>query len=531
MKNLSALLKVNFKTSIRMGGMMDTPLKKIGYGLLFLILAVMLAGSYAFGMYAMARDLPAELQIFTLFLGVSASYIAVIFIGSFSMFGNIFAAKDTKFLLTLPISHRTLYTSKFLVTYATNSLIAVAIMLINGVVYSMFAPTSALFFPFLVIIALTIAFIPLTAASLIAFAIVKISQKLPFKNFFAILFSLLGLTGYLVLQMTIQNEVMNGITMNADITAGLIDGAMTYFPPFAFILNALSDSSIIDMLLHLAVTAVFFYLSSLFCSWGYAKSVSFSQSAKKKKSGKVASYKSTATKSVLNHFIINEIRSLLRTPIYAINSLSGLFVGPIVIIMPTMTAGESVDFSLILNSIPSYILILVLAAIMTFISALSPAMATIISREGKAFKQLKILPIRPSTIVFGKFIACYLISFLNIIVIAVAAYFAIGIDVIALILASLLANLVTIPLCALDAIVDILRPKLDWINEARAIKQNANVFISMLLNVVLLGIIIAGVIFVSSNIYIIFALGAILTVLSLVLLNVVATKRFSKIRY
>ncbi len=533
MKNLFLLLNVNLKTSIRMNNVATTPIKKIGYGFLVILLVLTIGGSYAFGMYYLAESLPLEYQVFTLLLGIFSSYVAVIFMGSFAMFGNIFAAKDTKYLLTLPISYKTLYISKFLTTYATNSLIAVAIMMINGVIYSLFVQTNALFFLFLIIIALTIAFIPLTLASLIAFAIVKISRVLPYKNFFAVLFSLIGVAALLALQLFVQQELMSGITVTADIASSIIDSAMKYFPPFAFALNALTEGSIVGMLLHLAVTAIFFGLTTLFCSWGYAKSVSFSQSSSKKKKGRATVYKSTNSKSVISHFIINEIRGLIRLPVYAINSLSGLFVGPLIIIMPTVTAGEAVDFSVIIGSIPLthiHYLVLAVAAMMVFVASINPAIATIISREGKAFKQLKILPIRPNTIVLGKFIACYSISFITIILMAVTAHIMFEIEITYLLLASLLANFVSIFLSAIDAIVDILRPKLDWVNEARAIKQNANVFISMLINwVVLVGIGFA-VVFFSINLYVVLITSALLATASLIALNNIAISRFEKIK-
>ncbi len=530
MKNLGALLKVNLKTSIRMGGAKNSLIKKIGYGALVVALVVIIGGSYAMGMYLLSSSLPTEFQIFTLLLGILASYLAVIFIGSFSMFGNIFAAKDTKYLLTLPISHRTLYASKFLTTYATNSLLAIAIMLINGVIYSLFVKTTIFFFPFLIIIALTIALIPLTFASLIAFAIVKLSRMLPYKNFFAVLFSLIGLMLYLTLQMTIQQAMMSGAGITADFAGSLVDSAMNYFPPFAFILNALTDGSAVDLLIYLAITAVFFYLTTLFCSWGYAKSVSFSSMAKRKKRTKEIVYKSTASKSVLSHFIINEFRSLLRIPVYAINALSSLFVGPIILVVPTFSAGESFDIAIMLETVPFYYVVLVLAALMIFVASINPAAATIISREGKAFKQLKILPIRPSTIVFGKFIACYIISFLTIIVMAVTAHIMFGVGIFELILAAVLANLLSITLCAIDAMVDVIKPKLSWENESKAIKQNANVVISMLINWVILGAIGFAVIVFTVNIYIIFGVSAILAIASLALLNNIAISRFPKIK-
>ena len=60
----------------------------------------------------------------------------------------------------------------------------------------------------------------------------------------------------------------------------------------------------------------------------------------------------------------------------------------------------------------------------------------------------------------------------------------------------MLGLLGSLPLTALNLLIDVLRPKLIWTNPQEAIKQNLNGLLGMLISIILLLVIGAGVIFI-----------------------------------
>ena len=192
-----------------------------------------------------------------------------------------------------------------------------------------------------------------------------------------------------------------------------------------------------------------------------------------------------AASPMLTLFII-EWRLLIRTPIYAMNSLVMIFVAPMLLLLPMLGGNFANDpelkilFDAIRNAKSAGLVMLVLAAFITLLTLINPAISSTFSREGKCFWMLKNIPVPPATQIYGKFWAGYSISFMGALlaVVTSAISFQIPLDMCFLVL--LLCCLALVPMNVAGILIDLLRPKLVWNNAQEAIKQNANVVIAMM---------------------------------------------------
>ncbi len=119
---------------------------------------------------------------------------------------------------------------------------------------------------------------------------------------------------------------------------------------------------------------------------------------------------------------------------------------------------------------------------MAYMSGMNPALSTAVTREGKGHDFLTALPVSGHTYIRAKFIVGFGLSTVGIIAAAVALmiYFK-GFEL-PIILACILCLLFSFANDALALSRDIKKPRLDWVTEQEAVKQNFGVLISMLIS-------------------------------------------------
>jgi ABC-2 type transport system permease protein len=143
-----------------------------------------------------------------------------------------------------------------------------------------------------------------------------------------------------------------------------------------------------------------------------------------------------------------------------------------------MNLNELLDFNFADPLVINWLFV-VSCAVGFFFSAMNTVTATAISREGPNFFVMKYIPVPFRTQLLAKVASGSIITIPAMLLFFVAAQFVLKVSAPVFIGMLLLSLPGGVLLGYAGLLVDLARPKLDWENEAYAVKQNVNVLILM----------------------------------------------------
>lgn len=439
----------------------------------------------------------------------SAACAFVVFLfGIFIILTVLFFAKDSEFLLSLPVRQRSIFASKFAMVMLREYPLMLFLMLPPVIIYGVYMGLSVLYYLKALIIILLLPLIPLAASALLSMLLMRIAARMRHRELFAtvggILFFALIMVGQLLLNNALSSSDPSKIMQQFAQKGGAVDMLGRYYPPALWATKSLMSSDIqswLNLLLFVVVSVAAFVVVLMLASFIYQKgSQAQFETAKTTKSNVKMSYRSGAPVFAI---FKNEWITILKTPIYAMNILFGIILAPIILIMPLAAGAQSrgsshgfAELAALGTKAGDTIMMLVLAGIIMLFSPMNPAPSTALSREGKCLWLMKTMPLTPRTQILGKFYCGYSISALIAVCIAIVFAFAYHASPVAVFCALILSLIFLVITTALSLIIDVLRPKLSWANEQEAIKQNMNVLAAMLLSFLLAGILaVPGIFF------------------------------------
>lgn len=421
----------------------------------------------------------------------------ILFFGLFIVLGTLFFAKDGAFLATLPVPQRTVFLSKLAVVYISELGVALAMLAPVVVVYGVMAGMGAAYYLKAIVIWLFVPAIPLLIASLISSLLMGVIGRMRHRNLFAILGSFLGLVLMVAIQVGanmfargLDDANLMRIIMQPN---GLVDLMGSSFPPSAWAVKALITEGlggITHLLGFIGLSAALFAVVILIANRIYYRgALSQLETLKRMKTVERSAYVK-GIKSPVHALFVREWKSVLRSPSYAINSLTGIVIGFVVMILPTLGMGSS-DGELkamadMLRQGDSAIVTLGLAGVIALFGSINPAAATALSREGNMMSLTSTFPVPFSRQVRAKFWFGYSIAALTVLSTGAGALLAYGLNITNVLLAAGIALIFLVAATALSLEIDLLHPRFNWKNENEAIKQNMNSLYAMLLSFVLI---------------------------------------------
>lgn len=177
--------------------------------------------------------------------------------------------------------------------------------------------------------------------------------------------------------------------------------------------------------------------------------------------------------------------------------------------LPIMLIGMSVGMSseqdsevswnyllrLMQDSVSPMDVMLILTALLMFISWVNPIIATAISREGGRMPIAKYIPVSPRTQLWAKLSVSLTINGAAILLMGIAVAALLGTHYLGAVLgAVVLANLFSLATGCIALTIDASRPILHWQTEQQVMKQNMNQMICMLVVLLVALIPVAGVV-------------------------------------
>jgi len=133
----------------------------------------------------------------------------------------------------------------------------------------------------------------------------------------------------------------------------------------------------------------------------------------------------------------------------------------------------------VISGMDDALLIAIIVAVCAFVASTTAITSTAISREGKSLYFMKYIPMDMARQLRAKIISGLIFPAAGFILL-IAAAIVLGVGVLPALVGLALGLLASAVIAVIGLLIDVARPKRDWVNEQQAIKQNLNVVLHML---------------------------------------------------
>lgn len=485
-----------------------------------------------FGMYDLLSPMGMEDAILSLALG--ATSVVIFFFGVFYVVSVMYHADDVSILLGLPLRPYQILGAKFITLVIYEYIFESIILLPMLVAFAIKSGFDALFIIYSVLLFALLPIIALVMASVIVMLVMRFTRFGKNKQVFNFVGGIIAIALAVGFNVAIQTSVNN---VSAEQIIAMTTGGSSLtelfsriFPGIGFASAALSESASLAGLWNLllfvlctaAATALFLGLGQLLYFKGLAGVTE--SSAKRKSLSSEAFAKSTARTPVSKAYVIKELRLLVRSPIAFLNCVLINFVWPVIILVMLLGGGQMTMLKPVIASMNGGLLLAILVGMGAFVSSGNAITSTAISREGKTLYVTKYIPVSMGKQLAAKAMSGILLSGIAILLMCVMAV-VLGAELWVAVVAFVLGLVVSVAGAYAGLLIDAAHPKLSWMNEQQAIKQNMNVMLHMLIGVLFAAVIVVPVIIVGfTELIAIIYVAALAFVLAAVLRRSVLTR-------
>ena len=259
MNSLFKLLKINYINNFGLNAVINKKIakedksksiKSFGMMLVIAISVIIMATVYA----EIIGEALAQINLVHL-LPMIASLITVIITFMLSIFkadGTIFGSKDLDFLLSLPLSSRTILASKLIELLSLNIGISALVMIPSTIVYYIKSIASIRCFLYMIVGIVILPLIPIILASIVAFILNIMSSKFRFSK---IIYSV-GMIGVIIvifIGSLKAQDFMSYLMMNASSIENIFEKS---YIPSAWFASSLINGDVGDLLKFIAISIV-----------------------------------------------------------------------------------------------------------------------------------------------------------------------------------------------------------------------------------------------------------------------------------
>ena len=419
--------------------------------------------------FLMSANIPDVLLSMAVVLSTAGTLVMAFFF----IMSALYLGRDTVFLASMPIKPRTLLGAKLTQVWISETLIDAVIILPACILYGTRVGVTADFYLRMVVVWLLIAVLPICIAAFLSAVLIRLSALWKHREIIMTVGGIALFIAYMFLMMNvgsitgdsaeggemIQKFFMDNSTRISSLTA--------LFPPAQWAVKGLMGDWG-----QLALFAVVSLAAAALLVWIMRKGI---------QKGSIREG---------NAFMANvkrEILSIIRVPSYAVNILPITFMPLVMVIMMGVmigrSGGDGETTAQLFEQIGNRAIVMcILAAVVSYMAGMNPALSTAVTREGKGHDFIKALPVSGRTLVHAKLA----VGFGLVLIGVAAACIAILVLVPGFGLETLLAMLLCLVFCFASACLalsrDVKKPRLDWVTEQEAVKQNFGVMISMLIS-------------------------------------------------
>ena len=478
----------NLKTQFR-----EKKSKVIG-GFIGIIVAVAYLGGFLIFLENAILDFLMQIGMPDLLLSMAIvmSMLGTLVISFFFIMSSLYFGRDAAHIASLPVRSRTVLSAKLTQVWISEVGYSLLFILSAAILYGVKVGADALFFVRALIVGLGAPILPIVIVTFISTLLIRLSALWKHRDIIATVSGIVFIGAYMFLafnmgSMSGSEESANLIAQFMQSNTARVEALTRMFPPAAWAAKGVMGDWRM-LLLFLAVCA----LAAAFAVWAvgfWYQKLSMLQGETPTKTRKKGDVKrvSFSGGSAFKALCQREIRQILRVPSYATNSLPTAFMPVFMVVMMFFAvgragAGEGETVEMMLGSINTDLVLPILTGAMAYLAGLNPALATAVSREGKGHDMMNSLPVSPRVIIWSKLAVGFVLSLAGVLLSSAIMAALLPRFALHTVLAFVLCTLFSFLSACLSLARDVKHPKLDWVTEQEAIKQNFGSAISMFIS-------------------------------------------------
>lgn len=469
-------------------------------------------------------------------VGFLMTAVIIFLFSIFAIPSVYYFSKDIDHLLVLPIKPEVILTSKLAVCIVYEYLFAAAVLVPMYISFILQIGFSFLSFLCFLIIFFTLPIYPLVLSSVLTMVIMRFVPFFNNRDRFNLIGGIIVVAAALGLSFwmqTMETEDMSAVLMALmDGNNSLMQFGTMLFPFVPSAALSCFHGDLLQLLLYLGITAISLVVFLICGKLLYFKgAIGGSETSHSRHTFDQKQLSESRHHSVFRTYLIKEFKILFRTPVFFTNCVLTALLMPIILTVAVYTSLQGMDLRAfitpqLLESIPNlWCYVLVISFLVgSFMGGINMISSTAISREGTNAYFMKFIPVPVETQAFAKAACGIIISavsgWLLLIPLHLVLSYPIYLDLIFVV-----GSLVSVIMTNLFGIlIDLLRPKLVWEQEAAAVKQNLNGAISILLSF-LLAAVCFGLLYIGWDQVLLIAIGLLVIQIVLSFLLYVGVKR------
>ena len=468
--------------------------RTIGMAVLILFLVVYL-GSMLYIVETKMLDIMMRMNApdMLITMAVMLATVGTLLMSFFFVLSSLYLGRDAAYLAALPLKPRTIMSAKLVQVWVSETCIDALLLLPACILYGTRVGVDAGFWLRMLIVWLLIALLPICIICFLSSLLIRLSGLWKRREVVMTVGGIVLMVGYMFLMMNLGNvtgnsaegtEILQKFVMD---NTSRINGMTKLFPPAGWAALGLLGKDYGQFALWIAVSLAAPALTVWLLGYSYRKLSMLQTESTDRGSKKKAGKESYTNGSQFKACITRELKSILRVPSYATNILPTAFMPLLMVVMLFMvtknvSGDQNETLQMVFDRLNPAIVMGILTAAMAYMSGLNPALSTAVTREGKSHGFLTALPIPAKTVINAKFAVGFGFSLVGVFAAGVALAVIFPRLVVQVILAFVLCALFCYFNSVLALCRDIRKPRLDWVTEQEAVKQNFGVLISMLVS-------------------------------------------------
>ena len=407
----------------------------------------------------------ALMSLLALFLGVFGSV--------FNTYSSLYTAKDNELLLAMPIPPSKLLASRLIGVYALGLMYEAAVLLPAIIIYWILVPVSPARILCPLGLLLVLSFIILSLCCLLGWVVALIAARLKNKSFITVFVSLAFLALYYVFYFRASAYLQQIAQHTEEITRVM---KSWLYPAYQMGLAGAGN------VLSLAIIALI--AAALFAAVYLVLSRSFLRIATQHRGEKKAVYREKAAKAagVQSALLRREFKHFTSSANYMLNCALGtvLMLGVAVLVLikaPQLREGLGSFY----QELPMLerLMPVLMAGVAFFIAGMNDITAPSVSLEGRSLWLVQSLPVRSRDVLRAKQQLHLIVTLPVALLMIVSLCVVVQLPVVQAALVCAICVLFVLLSSAGGLAINLLRPNLNWTNEAVPVKQSMGVVIAL----------------------------------------------------
>lgn len=457
------------------------------FAVLLAVLFASISGVYAYIYATILQPLHALDAIPAMWMAMTS--ILILCTTVYKVKGTLFHFSDYDMIMSMPIPTTSIVASRIFVLYVYDLVFTVIILCPANLVYGVCSKAGIPFYVLSTLLTLCIPVIPMILGSFLGFVITILSSRFRYRNIVTIVL-LFGLFSAYMFGVMQASTAKDPEAMLVGISTLVLRQIYGVYPLAKWYVQA-----VLEMNWMALFGFVFFSILVLqfFC---YVIGKQFKKMNTLIEAFNVRSnytLKELKTRSILWSLYQKEWKRFLSSPMYVMNSMAGIMLLTIAMIV-LIVSGEETLLSLLevpglAENLGNYVPMVLLICI-----GLTCTTAASISLEGKSLWIIKSMPVTPSQIFLGKALVNLTVTIPFIVVDTIICAVLLHMTAIQMISSIVLPSAGALLLSFLGLSFNLKFPRFDWKSEMEVVKQGLPTLLVMLTGIII-GMIPLGILF------------------------------------